>query len=56
MSSENVTPKFTLRVPRELLDNVRLIAEHNCRSLNKEIETVLRKYVQDNQDLTKPTK
>lgn len=56
MAPENTNPKFTLRVPRELLDNVRLIAEHNCRSLNKEIETVLRKYVQDNQDLIKSTK
>ncbi|WWU66464.1 Arc family DNA-binding protein [Clostridium baratii] len=43
-------PKFTLRIPSELLDKVRVLAELNCRSVNKEIEMVLKTYVEENSD------
>lgn len=44
-------PKFTLRIPSELLEQLKAIAEKNCRSVNKEIEMVLREYVsKDNKD------
>lgn len=38
-------PKFTLRIPSELLDKLKVIAKENCRSVNKEIEMVLKEYV-----------
>ena len=38
-------PKFTLRIPKELLDKMRIIAQNNGRSVNKEIEMVLKVYV-----------
>ena len=38
-------PKFTLRIPKELLDKMRIIAQNNGRSVNKEIEMVLKEYV-----------
>ena len=44
-------PKFTLRIPAELLEQLRVIAEKNCRSVNKEIEMVLKEYVsKENED------
>lgn len=41
-------PKFTLRVPQELLDKMKIIAQNNGRSVNKEIEMVLKEYVEKN--------
>lgn len=43
-------PKFTLRIPQELLDKVRKLAELNGRSINKEIEQLLIDYVNKNSD------
>ncbi|WP_338631114.1 Arc family DNA-binding protein [Clostridium baratii] len=43
-------PKFTLRVPAELLDKVRKLATINGRSVNKEIEQLLIEYVNKNSD------
>lgn len=43
-------PKFTLRIPRELLDKVKKLAEINGRSINKEIEQLLIEYVNKNSD------
>lgn len=40
--------KFTLRIPKELLDKVRVIAQNNGRSTNKEIEMLLKEYVKEN--------
>lgn len=37
--------KFTLRIPKETLDKVRDLAEKHGRSLNKEIEMVLKEYI-----------
>ncbi|MDA2567383.1 Arc family DNA-binding protein [Bacillus cereus] len=39
------TPKFTLRIPSELLEKLRSIAEENGRSVNKEIEILIKKHV-----------
>lgn len=39
------TPKFTLRIPAELLEKLRSIAEENGRSVNKEIEVLIKKHV-----------
>lgn len=41
-------PKFTLRIPSDLLEKVRLLAKKNGRSVNKEIEYVLKDYVDKN--------
>ncbi|WP_321835436.1 Arc family DNA-binding protein [Clostridium butyricum] len=41
-------PKFTLRVPQELLDKMKIIAQNNGRSVNKEIEMVLKEYIEKN--------
>ncbi len=38
-------PQFGLRVPRELLDKIRYIAEANARSANREIELLIRNRV-----------
>jgi len=46
MSSQ--LPKFTLRIPTELLEKVRALAQENGRSVNKEIEYVLKDYVDKN--------
>jgi hypothetical protein len=46
MSSQ--LPKFTLRIPLELLEKVRVLAQKNGRSVNKEIEFVLKDYVNKN--------
>lgn len=43
-------PKFTLRIPVELLDKLKVIAKKNCRSVNKEIEMVLREYISKNDE------
>lgn len=40
--------KFTLRIPKEILDKVRVLAEMNGRSLNKEIEMILKDYIKKN--------
>lgn len=38
-------PKFTLRIPKELLEQLRIIAEQNGRSVNKEIEMLIKEHV-----------
>lgn len=40
-------PPFSLRIPEELLHKVRIIAAQNKRSINKEIEFVIERYVTD---------
>lgn len=37
-------PTYTLRVDPTVLDNIRIFAEVDGRSLNKEIEYILRQY------------
>ena len=41
----NYYTPFSLRVPEELLEKIRKMAEEHKRSMNKEIEFVLEQYV-----------
>ena len=40
-------PTYTLRIDPSVLDNIRVFAEQDGRSLNKEIEYILRQYIWD---------
>lgn len=40
-------PHFAIRIPRELLDKLKYIAEYNARSANKEIEILVKHHVQN---------
>lgn len=41
----SLLPIFSLRIPEELLEQLKQIAQENCRSTNKEIEYALMLYV-----------
>lgn len=41
----SLLPIFSLRIPEELLEDIKKIANENCRSTNKEIEYALIQYV-----------
>lgn len=41
----SLLPIFSLRIPEELLEQIKQIAQENCRSTNKEIEYALTQYV-----------
>ncbi|MGK0551943.1 Arc family DNA-binding protein [Enterococcus faecalis] len=38
-------PHFAIRIPKELLEKLKYIAEYNARSANKEIEFLVRTHV-----------
>lgn len=40
-------PTYTLRIDTSVLDNIRVFAEKDGRSLNKEIEYILKQYAID---------
>lgn len=40
-------PTYTLRIDKQILENVRIFAEEDGRSLNKEIEYILKQYTID---------
>ncbi len=40
-------PRYTLRIPQELLDKIRYIAEENGRSANKEIELMIKQRIKE---------
>lgn len=40
-------PTYTLRIDMTVLDNIRVFAEKDGRSLNKEIEYILKQYAID---------
>jgi predicted DNA-binding protein len=40
-------PRYTLRITREMLDKVGFIAEFNGRTKNKEIEYIIKKYINE---------
>lgn len=40
-------PTYTLRIDETVLDNIRVFAKQDGRSLNKEIEYILRQYIWD---------
>lgn len=43
----SLLPIFSLRIPEELLEQIKQIANENCRSTNKEIEYALSQYVKE---------
>lgn len=45
MSSKNTN--YPLRIPKELKQKMKYVAEYNGRSLNKEIEQIMKKYIHD---------
>lgn len=40
-------PRYTLRIPKELLEKIRYIAEENARSANREIEMLIRQRIKE---------
>ena len=40
-------PTYTLRIDTQILDNIRVFADEDGRSLNKEIEYILKQYAID---------
>ena len=40
-------PRYTLRIPKELLDKIGYTAEINGRTKNREIEFTIRRYISD---------
>jgi hypothetical protein len=46
----SVLPRYTLRIPQELLDKIRYIAEENARSANREIEMMIRRRIKRYED------
>lgn len=40
-------PRYTLRVSREVLEKIGYISKYNGRTKNKEIEYVLKKWIQE---------
>ncbi|HBG7746394.1 TPA: Arc family DNA-binding protein [Clostridioides difficile] len=43
----SVLPKYTLRINRILLEKIKYIAESEGRSANKEIEQLIKKHVEN---------
>ena len=40
-------PRYTLRIPQELLDKLGYIAEYEGRTKNREIEQLIKKHIAD---------
>jgi hypothetical protein len=40
-------PKFTLRIDQTTLDKLRYIADNNFRTMNKELEMLIKKHITD---------
>lgn len=40
-------PRYTLRIPRDVLNKISYIADNNDRSTNKEIERLIKKYIEE---------
>lgn len=43
-------PRYTLRIPKILLEKIRYIAEENGRSANREIELLVKQRIKDYED------
>ncbi|MCI9439321.1 MAG: Arc family DNA-binding protein [Lachnospiraceae bacterium] len=37
--------KFTLRIPSQLIDKLKYVADHNGRSANREIEHIIQEHI-----------
>lgn len=44
---KDTLPRFTLRVPQELLDKLGYIAEYEGRTKNRELEQMIRRRIAD---------
>lgn len=42
-----ILPRYTLRIPQTLLKKINYTAQFNGRSKNKEIETAIKRYIND---------
>lgn len=51
MPGKHKNPHFAIRVPRDLLEKFKYIAEYNARSANREIELLLRQHVANFEDV-----
>ncbi len=40
-------PQFTIRIDPVMLKKIRYVAEYNARSANREVETLIRKHIED---------
>ena len=40
-------PQFTIRIDPIMLKKIRYVAEYNARSANREVETLIRKHIED---------
>jgi endonuclease III-like uncharacterized protein len=40
-------PRFTIRISRSLLEKIGYISEENGRSVNKEVEQLIKKHITD---------
>ena len=49
-------PRFTLRIPGEMLQKIGSIAENNSRTKNKEIEFLLKRHIAEYERLYGPIK
>jgi Arc-like DNA binding domain. len=43
----SVLPRYTLRVSQEMLDKIRYIADDGFRTMNKEIESLLARRIEE---------
>ncbi len=44
-------PRFTLRIPKSMLEKLQYTATYNGRSKNREIETAIKRYIRDFESL-----
>lgn len=47
-------PRYTLRIPQDILDKIKYIAEENGRSANKEIELMIKQRIKDYESVNGP--
>lgn len=43
-------PKFTLRTDKQTLDKFRVVAQKNLRTVNRELEMLMRQHIADYED------
>ncbi len=53
---KNYCPRFTLRIPQEMLNKLGCIASNNGRTKNKEIEFLLKRHIAEYERLYGPLK
>ena len=47
----NYEVKFTLRIMEDAMQKLRIIENKNLRSVNKEIEFIINKYIEENKEI-----